>query len=114
MYDEVHNFPIREPIYAVKRPCPRNLGLWYCDECKAKNLEDSSNIEYPLEMWSYCGNREFEDGKICGKTHLGYEWCKECQAKGTFEPDPHINQFEIIGYIGSESIIECEGDENVR
>lgn len=90
----------KEAIYVPKRPCPRDLGYWYCDECKELHLEESSSVDFPIEMESYCGNREFEDGKICGVTHLGFSWCKECQEKGTFEPRLHIGEFEIVGYIG--------------
>lgn len=68
-----------EKIYMPKRLCPRNLGMFFCKECKEKHLEEASNVEYPIKLTRGCG--KIEDGKSCGYTWLGQEWCDDCIQK---------------------------------
>jgi len=82
-------------IYTPKRPCPRDLGYWYCDDCREKYLEEQSNCEYPFSPTA-CG-RKFGENQ-CG-THQGSGWCDECKTKGTFVPHPHWGEFVIVGTI---------------
>ena len=84
------------PIYAPKRSCPRDRGFWYCDKCWDRFFDEGSEVDFPIPMRG-CGR--VTDGLICGKTHQGYEWCKECKAAGRTEPNPHIGEFEIVGMV---------------
>jgi hypothetical protein len=89
-----------EHVYAPKRPCPRDLGLWYCDDCNALQLEEQSYSDYPLDYHVYCA-REF-DGRVCGNTHLGFAWCDECQELGRKE-HTHCGEFEVVGTISEDA-----------
>jgi len=86
-------------IRAPKRGCPRDLGYWYCKKCTKGHLEEQSHLDFPIAMRG-CG--QSFDGKVCGETHLGYEWCKECQAVNRVKPHPHIGEFEVVGMVQSE------------
>lgn len=79
-----------------KRSCPRDLGTWYCTECTENHLEEQSWLDYPIPLQG-C-DKSFGD-KICGETHLGYEWCEECQSSGRTKPHPHIGEFEVVGRV---------------
>lgn len=86
-----------EPIYTVKKPCPRNLGTFFCDECKAAYLEESSNVDYPIGPMTGCG-KVVDNRHRCGFTHLGYKWCDDCVAKNRAECG-HFGEFEIVAII---------------
>ena len=81
-------------IYAPKKPCPRDLGYWFCDECRAKHLEEQSWLDFPIPVTG-CGVESLE-GPTCGATHLGYEWCDECKASNRVALHPHCGEFEVV------------------
>lgn len=82
-------------IWAPKRPCPRNLGVWYCVACQEKHHNEEYLADYAI-AWQGCG--KYSGGKICGVTHLGFEWCDECKAAGR-TPNPHFGEFEAVAEI---------------
>ena len=82
-------------IYAPKRPCPRDLGRWYCNECLAAHEKEQSEVDFMIPLVG-CG-RTVLPGWVCGETHLGHEWCDECSpSKRT---SSHAGEFEIVGTI---------------
>jgi len=97
--DVIIEYPGMTNMYVPKRSCPRDLGFWHCEECVKNHLEEQSWLDFPVPIRG-CG-KPFDD-KVCGKTHLGYRWCKECQADGRTEPRLHIGEFEVVGRIQSD------------
>lgn len=83
-----------DKIYTHKKPCPRDLGIFICNECKRKYLEDASNVDYPIDAPSGCG-KIIDNNHRCGFTHLGYEWCDECVTKNRAECG-HVGQLEVV------------------
>ena len=87
-------------IYISKRPCPRDLGYWYCSKCLTKHEIEQSLVDFSLPITG-CGRISSE--WVCGETHLGFEWCKECRtARRTMS---HAGEFEVIGTI-SEGVLK--------
>jgi len=84
-------------MYRPKRSCPRNLGSWYCDDCRARCLDESSSSDYPVDLEG-C-DKKLGD-RVCGQTHLGYELCPECEAEGR-EKSLHVNEYEVVAVIRS-------------
>lgn len=82
-------------IYTPKRSCPRDLGFYYCDECYAKALDVSVATDYPASPEG-CG--KIVDNKACGYSHLGYEWCTECQ-QANRRKHSHIGEFVVVATI---------------
>jgi hypothetical protein len=88
-----------ENIYMRKPPCPRDLGYWYCQECRDETLRQAADADYTLPRIS-CGKAEGD--RVCGETHLGYEWCQDCQRNGTHRAHAHKGEFEVVGQVRGE------------
>ena len=80
-------------MYVPKRPCPRDLGIWYCNDCVAVQLMIESDLECPMGSYIKCGRKV--GGRICGVTHLGYEWCEDCGKTGRGSHF-HIGEYEVV------------------
>ena len=83
-------------IHARKRSCPRDLGYFYCDSCLNCHLDMQSLVDVSIEVVG-CGHT-FGD-RTCGETHLGVEWCTECEVSGRSKPHLHIGEWEQVGRI---------------
>lgn len=88
-------------IVAPKRPCPMDLGYWYCDKCLLEWREEQAESEYPIKHPPGC-RVALGSLLMCGKTHRGHMWCNECQERGTFEPRAHIGEWVTVGTIKSD------------
>jgi len=87
---------VMENIYTPKQSCPRDLGFYYCDECIEEALEISIATDYPADP---VGCDKIENSKVCGYSHLGYSWCKECE-EANRKTHSHIGEFEVVATIG--------------
>lgn len=82
-------------IESPKRPCPRNLGVFFCEECRAKLL--SGDAEAEVKARKGCGVSS--EDLVCGQTHLGFEWCADCEREASFTPRTHFGEFEAMGLV---------------
>lgn len=82
-------------IYAPKQPCPRDLGIFYCDDCREEYLKALSNVDFPIQP-SGCG--KVLGDLVCGETHMGYELCGSCKTAER-ESHPHAGEFVVVGIV---------------
>ncbi len=81
-------------VWMPKPSCPRDRGVWYCDECRERHTVELTLADDYLPRREGC-DRVFGD-KVCGGTHQGFEWCDECKAAGRIELDLHIGEFVSV------------------
>ena len=85
-----------ETILALKPPCPRDLGIWYCEECIKQSEEESFWADRSIDPVG-CGQEE--GNKICG-THLGYSYCEGCTASGQNSYKSHYSEYIVVATVG--------------
>lgn len=91
-------------IYMPKRPCPRDMGTFFCEDCINKWSRESSNIDYPINLSKGDGCGLLFGEMVCGDTWLGETWCKDCIESGNREPVSHFGMYEIVATIKGDQV----------